>query len=57
MEKLELNKILIHGVPNICNKQYYLQGCYFESKTYKDTCDVFKRMKTAEQFYAEWTLS
>ena len=38
----ELSEILLHTIPNAWTKQSYLRGWYFEMKTYKETCDMFK---------------
>ena len=51
MEMEELNKILLHEVPNAWAKQSYLQGWCFELKTYRETFAMFKHMKVAEQVY------
>ena len=40
----ELNNILLHTIPNDWKKQAYLQGWDFDTKVYKATCDLFKRM-------------
>ena len=45
----ELNKILLHAVPNVWTKQAYLQGWDFEMKSYKATCELFERMEIAEK--------
>ena len=44
----EHNKILLSAVPNGLAKQPYLQGWYFEMKTYKDTCAMFEQMEISE---------
>ena len=45
----EINEILLHGVLNGWYKQAYIQGCYFEMKTFRGTCKIFKQMEIAEQ--------
>ena len=47
----ELNKILLHAVPNAREKQSYLQGWDFDIKTYKETCAMFEHTEISEQFY------
>ena len=47
----ELNKILLHTVPNEWERQYYFQGWGFETKTYRETCGIFEQMEIAEQVY------
>ena len=47
----ELNKILLHAVPNGWENQAYLQGWEFEMKSYKDTCELLERMETEEKIY------
>ena len=47
----ELNDILLHVVPNIWEKQSYLQVCYFEWNLYKDACGMFECMEIVEQVY------
>ena len=44
MDPEELNKIILHVVPNSWAKQAYIQGWDFEGRSYKDTCDMFERM-------------
>ena len=46
-----INLILLHAVPNVCANKSYLQGCYFEMKTFRETCAMFKQMEIAEQVY------
>ena len=48
MDEAELNKILLHYVPNIWSKQYYLQGWDLDIKTFKAACSIFKITKIAE---------
>ena len=45
----ELNEIILHAVPNAWVKQSYLQGWYFEMKTYKETCAMLDWMEIDEQ--------
>ena len=47
----ELNEILLHAVPNSWVWQAYLQGWYFEERTYKYTCDMFELMEIVEAIY------
>ena len=47
----ELNEILLHVVPNVWDKQDYLQGWDFWMKTFRETCAMFKRMEISEQVY------
>ena len=49
IDEAELNNILLHDLPNGWAKQSYLQGWYFESKTYKETCDMSKIMEIPEK--------
>ena len=51
LNEADLNKILIHAVPNGWAKQSYLQGWYFESNIIKETCDMLERMEIPEQVY------
>ena len=44
----ELNNIILHAVPNSWAKKAYIQGWYFERRSYKETCDMFKRMEIVE---------
>ena len=53
----ELNDILLHAVLNGWGKQAYLQGLYFEMKSYKTTCDIFKLMEVALKIYEGGTPS
>ena len=46
-----INDILLHAVPNGWAKQAYLQGWYFEMKSYKATCELFERMEAAGKIY------
>ena len=57
MEMEELNKILLHVVPNGWAKQSYLQGWYFGLNTYGETCEMFYFMEVAEQVYEGGTPS
>ena len=57
MEIEEINKILLHAVPNGWAKQSYLQGWYFELKAYRETCAIFERVEVAEQVYEGGTPS
>ena len=41
MASKELNKILLHIVPNSWEKQAYLHGWDFEGKSYKETWNMF----------------
>ena len=45
----ELNKILLHTVPNGREKQAYLQGWDFDTKSYKATCNMCEKMEIAEK--------
>ena len=45
----DLNKIILHAVPNAWAKQSYLQGWDFELKNYRETCVMFERTEVAEQ--------
>ena len=49
METEELNEILLHAVPIELANKSYLQGWYFELKTYRETCAMFERTEVAEQ--------
>ena len=49
MAPKEINKILLHAVPNGLEKQSYLQGWDFEGTSYKDTIYIFECMEVAEQ--------
>ena len=51
MEMEYLNKILLYVVPNGWANKSYLQGWYFELKTYRETCAMFDCMEVAKQFY------
>ena len=51
MPSEKLNNILLGVVPNGWAKKSYLQGWYFEMKTYKETCDMFEKMEINEQVY------
>ena len=51
MTQENLNKIILHAVPNAWEKQSYLQEWDFEVKTYKETCAMLKRMEISEQVY------
>ena len=51
MDQVELNKILIHAVSNGWSKKCYVQDWYSNSKTYKDTCDIFEIMEIKETLY------
>ena len=46
-----LNKIILHAVPNVWEKQAYLQGWEFETKSYKDTYELFEIMEVTEKIY------
>ena len=37
----ELNKIVLHNVPNRWKKKAYIQGWDFEGSSYKEACDMF----------------
>ena len=45
----DLSEILLRAVTNAWAKQSHLQLCYFEMKTYKETCAMFKQMEISEQ--------
>ena len=45
MEKEELNKIILHDVPNLWDKQAYLKGYDFEVRTYRETYKTLKQME------------
>ena len=47
----KLNKIFFRTVLNVWAKQAYIQGWYFDGRSYKDTCDMFERMNIEEQVY------
>ena len=47
----DLNKILLHAVPNSCAQQAYIKGWDFEGRSYKDTCDMFEHMEIVEAIY------
>ena len=47
----ELKNILLHAVPNLWGKKTYIQGWGFEGSSYKETCEIFKRMDIAEAIY------
>ena len=47
MDPEEINKILLHAVPNLWAKQAYIQVWNFEGRSYKETCNMFKRMEIA----------
>ena len=49
--KVGLNNTILHTTPNGWAKKYYLKGWYFESNTYKETCNMFKRTVITEQVY------
>ena len=51
LNEADLNKILIHAVPNGWAKHSYLQGWYFESNTIKETCDMLEIMDIPEKVY------
>ena len=51
MSPEELNKIIIHFVPNAWAEQAYLQGWGFKERTYKNTCEFFECMEILEQVY------
>ena len=57
MDTSDINEILLHDDPNGWENQSYLQGWDFESKTYKETCDMFKIMEIVEQVYKGGTPS
>ena len=57
MEMEDLNEIILHAVPNGWAKKSYLQGWYFEQKTYRETCAMFECMEVTEKVYKEVTLS
>ena len=47
----EPNEITLRVIPNTWSKQAYLQGWYFEGRTYKDTYKIYERIKIAAQVY------
>ena len=51
-----LNDTLLHAVPNGWAKQAYIQGWYFEMKSYKATCELFEIMGVVEKIYEGGTL-
>ena len=51
MDKADLDKIMLHTVPNGWANQSYLQGYDFDGKTYKETYNMFEIMEITEQFY------
>ena len=51
MEIEELNKILLHAVPNVQAKKSYLQGWDFELNTYRETCAMLDLVEVTEQVY------
>ena len=51
MEMEDINEILLHTVSNVWYNQSYLQGWYFELKTYRETCAMFERMGVTEKVY------
>ena len=52
-----LNKILLHTDTNGWEKKYCLQIWDFEGKTYKENCEISKRMENSMQLYKGWTPS
>ena len=57
MDPEELNKILLHAVPNLWVKKAHVKGWDFEGRSYKETCEMFKRMEIAEAIYKGGTPS
>ena len=53
----ELNEIILHVVPNSWAKKAYIQGWYFEGRSYKETWNIFEHMETAEAIYEGGALS
>ena len=51
MNPEELNKILLHAVPNSWAQQSYIQEWDFEERSYKETCDMFEHTETTESIY------
>ena len=51
MSPEELNKILLHAVPNSWVKQACIQGWGFGGRSYKDTWDMLDCMEIAESIY------
>ena len=45
----ELNKIILHDIPNGWEKKSYLYYLNFKEKYYEDTCDMFERIEIAKQ--------
>ena len=53
MDESELNKIMLHTIPNGWANQSYLQGWDFDSNTYKENCDMFDLMEIDKQVCEE----
>ena len=51
MDPKELNKILLHDVPNSWTRKAYIQGWDLEGRSYKEICNMFERTETAEAIY------
>ena len=51
MDPEELDSILLHDITKSLAKQSYLHGWDYEGQQYKDTCDIFESMETAETIY------
>ena len=51
MDPEELNDILLQNVSNSWAGQSYIQEWYFKGRSYKETCNMFERMKIAEAIY------
>ena len=47
----EISEIILHSVPNWRAKESYINGWYFNMKTYKETCAMFEQMELAWQVY------
>ena len=47
----DLNKIIIHAVPNSWAWQSYVQGWDLEERSYKETCNMFEGMEISEAIY------
>ena len=52
----DLNEILLHALLNVWANQAYLQGLYFETKSYKATYELFERMEVTEKYMKVKTL-
>ena len=51
IDGIELNEILLNGIPNSWYKQVYVQGFDFESISLKKAVNMFERMEIAESIY------